>query len=121
MTNENQINDVLFEPVYSIEQTIIKNEEESKRKKRIIDILNQLPAKQKEVLYLRYNEAMEYDAIAKILGISVESVRKQVYRALKSIRDTFFKNKGFLFWLLFTGEKTRIHKLIFLLQKKVIR
>ena len=109
MTNEYQINGVLFEPVYSIEQTIIKDEEESKQKKQIIDILNQLPAKQKEALYLRYNEAMEYDAIAKILGISVESVRKQVYRALKSIRDTFV-NKSFLFWLMFTGGKARIHK-----------
>jgi RNA polymerase sigma factor (sigma-70 family) len=56
MTNEYQINDVLFEPVYSIEQTIIKDEEESKQKKQIIDILNQLPAKKKEALYLRYND-----------------------------------------------------------------
>ena len=109
MANDNQIDDILFEPGYNIEQTIIRNEEESKRNQRIIHILNQLPSKQKEAIYLRFNEAMEYKEIAIILGISVESVRKQVYRAMKSIRDTFAGN-SFLFWLMGIGGNTRILK-----------
>jgi RNA polymerase sigma factor (sigma-70 family) len=54
-------------------------------------MLNQLSVKQKEALYLRFNESMEYPEIAKVMNISVESVRKQVYRAIKTIREIFEK------------------------------
>jgi RNA polymerase sigma factor (sigma-70 family) len=60
-------------------------------------VLKNLPAKQKEALYLRYNESMEYPEIAQVLNISVESVRKQVYRALNSIRKKFGKGGLVLF------------------------
>lgn len=76
-----------FEVTYSIETSIIDHEEEAERNRRVAELLNTLPAGQKEALYLRYNEAMEYSQIAEILHISVESVRKQVYRALSSIRE----------------------------------
>lgn len=76
-----------FEVTYSIETSIIDHEEEAERNRRVAELLNALPAGQKEALYLRYNEAMEYSQIAEILHISVESVRKQVYRALTSIRE----------------------------------
>lgn len=94
----------LFEPDYSVEHLIIEEEEDAEKSRKIQLALNALPSKQKEAIYLRYNESMEYDAIARLLGISVESVRKQVYRALKSIREicnnhtvvlfTFLAKKG---------------------------
>jgi RNA polymerase sigma factor (sigma-70 family) len=63
-------------------------------------MLNKLPAKQKETLYLRFNESLDYPEIAQMLNISIESVRKQVYRALKSIRESF-SNEPFIFLLVF--------------------
>jgi RNA polymerase sigma factor (sigma-70 family) len=81
--------ELLFEPEYNIEQVIIKSEEETEKKRLIELLLKELPVKQKEVLYLRFNEAMEYSDIAKVMNISVESVRKQVYRAIKTIRELF--------------------------------
>jgi RNA polymerase sigma factor (sigma-70 family) len=86
-----------FEPEYSIEKVIIENEEEAELDHRVNDVLKNLPAKQKEALYLRYNESMEYPEIAQLLNISVESVRKQVYRALTSIREKFGKQGLVLF------------------------
>jgi RNA polymerase sigma factor (sigma-70 family) len=86
-----------FEPEYSIEKAIIENEEEAELNRRVNDVLKNLPAKQKEALYLRYNESMEYPEIAQVLNISVESVRKQVYRALNSIRKKFGKGGLVLF------------------------
>lgn len=80
-----------FDSDYNIEQIMIENEEENERTRRIEFMLNQLPLKQKEALYLRFNEAMEYPEIAKVMNISVESVRKQVYRAIKTIREVFVK------------------------------
>lgn len=77
---------VNFEPEYSIEFQIIEQEKEAEINREVLNALNMLPSKQKEAVYLRYNESLEYKEIANILKISVESVRKQVYRALKTIR-----------------------------------
>ena len=86
-----------FEPEYSIEKAIIENEEEAELNRRVNEVCKNLPARQKEALYLRYNESMEYEEIAKVLNISIESVRKQVYRALQSIREKFGKQGLVLF------------------------
>lgn len=83
--------EITFEPGYNMEQIMIENEEESEKSRRIEFILNQLPVKQKEALFLRYNESLEYPEIANVMNISVESVRKQVYRAIKTIREIFVK------------------------------
>ncbi len=76
-----------FEPEYSIEFQIIEKESNVEINSKVLNALSQLPAKQKEALYLRYNESLEYDEISRILEITVKSVRKQVYRALKAVRE----------------------------------
>lgn len=76
-----------FEPQYSIEFQIIEQEKDAEINMKVSNTLKQLPAKQKEALYLRYNESLEYSEIAGILEITVESVRKQVHRALKTVRE----------------------------------
>ena len=76
-----------FQPDYSIEFQIIEHEKDEEIRFRVLHALNQLPAKQKEAIYLRYNESLDYPEVAKILHITVESVRKQVYRALKTVKE----------------------------------
>lgn len=89
---------------YSIETQIIEKERNSITTRRLLEAINQLPAKQKEAIYLRFNQSLEYEEVAEILQISVESVRKQVCRAVKSLREilgnelsviliSFFKKK----------------------------
>ncbi|MCE1199404.1 MAG: sigma-70 family RNA polymerase sigma factor [Marinilabiliales bacterium] len=78
---------VEFEPEYSIEFQITEAEKREEITQKIIKALEQLPAKQKEAIYLRFNEGLEYQDIAGLLEIHVESVRKQVHRALKTIRE----------------------------------
>ena len=91
LVNDESSNDILFEPEYSIENKIIEQEENAEISLRLNKILNQLPSKQKEVIYLRFNESLEYSEIAILLNISIESVRKQVYRAIKTIRKLYEK------------------------------
>jgi len=76
-----------FEPQYSIEFQIMEQEKDAEINLKVTNALKQLPAKQKEAIYLRFNEGLEYTEIAGILEITVESVRKQVHRALKSVRE----------------------------------
>ena len=83
-----QFNESLdFQPEYSIEFQMMEHETDTANRQRINKALEHLPSRQKEALYLRYNESLEYEEVAKILHISVESARKQVYRALKTLRE----------------------------------
>ena len=76
-----------FEPEYNIEFKIIEQESEMEIHNTLVNALKKLPSKQKEAIYLRFNESLEYNEIAGILEITVESVRKQVHRAIKTIRE----------------------------------
>ena len=94
------------EPEFSVEYLLIEKEHEEEVRDRLTRALNLLPDKQKEAIYLRFNEALEYPEIADILGITVESVRKQVYRALKTIREAL-DNKTITLLLHFFKKKPK--------------
>ncbi|MEI7525049.1 MAG: sigma-70 family RNA polymerase sigma factor [Mariniphaga sp.] len=99
--NEN----VDFEPQYSIEFQIIEQEKDAEINRKVLNALNQLPAKQKEAMYLRFNEALEYGEIASILEITVESVRKQVHRALKTVREIIGKEPRTFMFAIFSKSR----------------
>lgn len=48
--------------------------------------INNLTTKQKEIIYLKFEQEISYEDIAQILNITVESCYKSIYRAVKSIR-----------------------------------
>jgi RNA polymerase sigma factor (sigma-70 family) len=101
-----------FEPEYSIEFQIMERERDAEITRKVSDALRQLPAKQKEAIYLRFNAGLEYPEIADILEITVESVRKQVHRALKTIREILGnESQPILFSIFFKKVKKAVHVL----------
>lgn len=83
-----ELNETLdFEPQYSIEFQIMEQEKDEEINRKVLYAIKQLPAKQKEAIYLRFNESLEYEDISAIMEITVESVRKQVHRGLKTVRE----------------------------------
>lgn len=96
LVSEDTVTD-FFEVEYTIESAVEGPEEEAELNRKISLMLRSLTPRQKEALYLRYNESMPYDEIARVLNITVESARKQVYRALSSIREQFGNNALLLF------------------------
>ena len=90
-----------FEPEYSIEVQIIEQEKDTEINRKVMNALKLLPAKQKEAVYLHFNESLEYSEIAGILEITVESVRKQVHRALKTVRERFGNDSFTVYFSLF--------------------
>ncbi|MEI6276217.1 MAG: RNA polymerase sigma factor [Prolixibacteraceae bacterium] len=92
-----------FQPEYGIEFQIMEQEKDAEINQKVVKALLQLPTKQREAIYLRFNESLEYTEIAQILEINVESVRKQVHRAIKTIRD-IIRNEPFM-TLLFLLKK----------------
>lgn len=62
-------------------------EEKEENLVRIRRAIGKLSDRQQEALNLRFQLGMPYSEVAKILDISVESVRTLIYRAVKTIRE----------------------------------
>lgn len=63
----------------------LENQEENIENIRIA--MGKLSDRQQEVLNLRFQVGLSYTEVAKILDISIESVRTLVYRSVKAIRE----------------------------------
>lgn len=65
----------------SPEDYFINNQNEENIRRRVINALKQLTEKQREVIYLRYFEELEYEEIAKIMNITIQSVKNSLHRS----------------------------------------
>lgn len=85
--------ELIFNVEYSHQDKLVRDEISAELKKIIQTATAKLPSKQKEIIYLKFEEEMNYSEISVIMGISVESARKLFYRALLSLRSDIEKNK----------------------------
>lgn len=76
------------------------NEHKTEQAQKLLKALNELTGRQKEVIYLRYFEDMDYDQIAQLLDISVKGVYKLNYRALDVLKGIMDLSKNDLIVLL---------------------
>jgi len=76
-----------FEMVFSVESDYIKKETTSVQNKRLMDALGLLTARQKEVIYLRYLQELDYAEIAVIMDITPKAVYKLTARGLETLRQ----------------------------------
>jgi RNA polymerase sigma-70 factor (ECF subfamily) len=72
---------------FSPEEIVVRNEEYEKLQGKIAALLNELPRRQKEVIYLRYFEEMDYSQIAEVMGIHYQSVLNLTQKALQKLRS----------------------------------
>jgi RNA polymerase sigma-70 factor (ECF subfamily) len=72
---------------FSPEEIVVKNEEYRSLQRKISELLNELPKRQKEVIYLHYFEEMDYAQIAAIMGINYQSVLNLTQKALRKLRS----------------------------------
>ncbi|WP_353717930.1 sigma-70 family RNA polymerase sigma factor [Dyadobacter sp. 676] len=71
---------------FSIEQELIMDEKEREILRHLAAEINRLPDRQREILYLRFHQDLDYEEIAAIMQISVPTCRTLIYRALKQLR-----------------------------------
>lgn len=79
--------DLPFHVEVTIVDTLIEKEEQERIKKKVDQLMGMLTQRQREAIYLRYMEELEYDEIGKILGMNIESVRKLVFRGMEKLRQ----------------------------------
>jgi RNA polymerase sigma factor (sigma-70 family) len=55
---------------------------------RVKNIIDTLPARQREIIYLRFYEGLSYEEIADIMEIGINSTYKLLYKALHNLQHT---------------------------------
>lgn len=96
--------EVRFQTEYSFQEQLIQMEITTEIRGRLHQAIESLSSGQKEIIFLRFEEELEYSEIAGILNITVESVRKQLYRAIKSLRE-LLDSKSLQLFFLFLRKK----------------
>ena len=72
---------------FSAEDTIIQQEIDTLKQKSLNKHLNNLPNRQKEVLYLKYYSGLNIEDIAKVLEINYQSVLNLIHKGIKKLRQ----------------------------------
>lgn len=80
----------------TLEPAWVQDEADTERSRRLKHLLNQLPKRQREALYLIYYQQLSYPEAAEVMQVDVKSVYNFVYKALTTIRET----TGVADWLL---------------------
>lgn len=68
-----------------------------KRVKKMKEVMESLPPKCKEILYMNKVQGFKYKEISEQLGVSVKTVESQMYIAFKKIRKAFKESNFVLF------------------------
>ncbi|AQG80126.1 RNA polymerase sigma factor [Spirosoma montaniterrae] len=81
-----------FTAEFSFEQQWIDSLDEQQQTQALQRALNALTPRQREILYLRFFNNLDYPQIAAVMNLSYQAARNQVYLALKAIREQFPAN-----------------------------
>ena len=78
---------VAFLLKFSVEHDLIDDDYATKEKvSHLNKLLNDLPARQKEALYLRYHQGLTVEQIADMLDVNYQSASNLLYRGLLTLR-----------------------------------
>ena len=72
---------------FSAEDYYVINQQEEMVRERVLRSLNKLTKKQREALYLRFFEGLDYKEIAEIMKINIQSVKNTIQRAYQPLRQ----------------------------------
>jgi RNA polymerase sigma factor (sigma-70 family) len=87
LRNESFFHPSLVEPmVFSTEDFIVKEETDSQVIVALVQSLKKLTERQREVVLLRFNHELEFQEIAMVMDMNVQSARNLLFRALENIR-----------------------------------
>ncbi|WP_162800067.1 RNA polymerase sigma factor [Pedobacter jeongneungensis] len=86
----------VFDLKFTVEAEYIKKEEQNKKILQLSEAMNKLTPRQKEIIYLRYFEEIDYDEIAEIMDLSKKGAYKLSARALEALREILNVDKAML-------------------------
>lgn len=72
----------------SVQDKIIEDEYRLEVRRKIDKCLDELPAREKEIIYLKFYKNLSYQEISEMLGINYQSVRNSIFSSIKKMRKT---------------------------------
>jgi len=99
-----------FDITYSIEHDIILEENSNQKIRFLNKALKDLTPRQKEAVYLKFIQGLEYGEIAEIMEMSVESCRNLICKAIKSLKDSLHSSGSTPLFLLFIQSLAKKNK-----------
>jgi len=72
---------------FSTEELITNEETDSFRTKNMSKLLNKLPKRQKEAIYLKYYSGLKATEISEVMNINYQSVVNILHKALKNLKE----------------------------------
>ncbi|GGH49489.1 RNA polymerase sigma factor [Dyadobacter endophyticus] len=79
--------DIVFDIEFSVEYQLIESENDRLVASRMTEMLNELPKRQKEAVFLRFYNDMEREEIAMVMDIQPQSVSNLLQEAFKFIKS----------------------------------
>jgi RNA polymerase sigma factor (sigma-70 family) len=84
---------------FSPEEIRIRKESATFNARQLTQLINTLPARQKEIVYLRFYEGLSYKEISRILNINYQSLVNNINRIMNRFK-TALKNHPEFFWII---------------------
>jgi RNA polymerase sigma factor (sigma-70 family) len=83
--------ELAFEPLHDlpIESEIVESEHQIEMVLRLKSLVNQLTKRQREIIYLRFYQNLEYDDIARVMELNRQSVANLLHRTIKEIKNNW--------------------------------
>jgi RNA polymerase sigma factor (sigma-70 family) len=78
-----------FDVEFSIEHHLIREQTLRETSNKFAELLNTLPKRQKEIIYLRFYQDLEVSEIVQIMEINAQSVYNLLHKALANLREPF--------------------------------
>ncbi|WP_121196289.1 RNA polymerase sigma factor [Mucilaginibacter gracilis] len=91
-----------FDAAINIEETIINDEDKAALQRRLQASLDQLTARQREAIFLKFYEGLSYEEVAEVMGVSVKGAYKIMARAIDALREKLDQDDFLLLLSLFS-------------------
>jgi len=68
------------------EAFLIAKQEDEEKTQKVVNSLQQLSNRQKEIIYLKFYQNLSYDEVSEIMNINYQAARNLLYQAIKALK-----------------------------------
>lgn len=68
------------------EASLVEAQTHEERKQKVLQSVQQLPARQQQIIHLLFFESLSYEEISEIMGIHVQSVYTLAWKSLSALK-----------------------------------
>ena len=87
--HDTYISNINYEFDLSVEEKLIETEDETSQKHTVAHLLNTLSPRQREIIYYRFFEGLDYSAICELMGLNYQSAYNLLQRSLSRLREMY--------------------------------